>query len=182
MSTPLLPITEAGCVRRGTHLRKGRTKSLVPGETAVRQLHYGRIILDGADQPLSFSSGGLETGLICLRGSGSIEAAGLRFELSKYDALYVPRSSVVTVTPGSGCFDLAEVAAPVEGEIIGLLPEAACERESEWMRQLSGFDEQTKILERRLEAPLAWPGRSRGFLPPRRSTPNRRGNGPSDTS
>jgi glutamate formiminotransferase len=47
--------------------------------------------------------------------------------------------------------------APVEGEVIGLLPEAACERESEWMRQLVGFDVQTKILERRLAAPLAWP-------------------------
>jgi glutamate formiminotransferase len=49
-------------------------------------------------------------------------------------------------------------AKPVEGEIIGLIPEAACERESEWMRLLVGFDAQTKILERRLEAPLAWPG------------------------
>jgi len=45
-----------------------------------------------------------------------------------------------------------------EGEVIGLIPEAACERESEWMRQLSGFDEETKILERRLKHPLAWPG------------------------
>ncbi len=45
-----------------------------------------------------------------------------------------------------------------EGEVIGLIPEAACERESEWMRQLVGFDEQTKILERRLARPLAWPG------------------------
>ncbi len=44
-----------------------------------------------------------------------------------------------------------------EGEVIGLLPEAACERESEWMRQLIGFDENTKVLERRLEHPLAWP-------------------------
>jgi hypothetical protein len=26
------------------------------------------------------------------------------------------------------------------------------------MRQLNGFDPQTKILERRLNAPLAWPG------------------------
>jgi len=49
-------------------------------------------------------------------------------------------------------------ATPVEGEIIGLIPEAACERESEWMRQLVGFDAQTKILERRLEVPLVWPG------------------------
>jgi glutamate formiminotransferase len=48
--------------------------------------------------------------------------------------------------------------APAEGEVIGLIPEAAFERESEWMRQLNEFDPQTKILERRLDAPLAWPG------------------------
>ena len=44
-----------------------------------------------------------------------------------------------------------------EGEVIGLIPEAACERESEWMRQLVGFDPETKILERRLTQPLEWP-------------------------
>jgi len=44
-----------------------------------------------------------------------------------------------------------------EGEVIGLIPEAACERESEWMRQLDGFDPHTKILEHRLGAPLPWP-------------------------
>jgi glutamate formiminotransferase len=48
--------------------------------------------------------------------------------------------------------------APVVGEVIGLLPEAACERDSEWMRQLIEFDPQTKILEHRLQTPLAWPG------------------------
>ncbi|HEX3890940.1 MAG TPA: glutamate formimidoyltransferase [Terracidiphilus sp.] len=47
---------------------------------------------------------------------------------------------------------------PIEGQIIGLIPEAACERESEWMRQLVGFDPATRILERRLDAPLDWPG------------------------
>jgi glutamate formiminotransferase len=49
-------------------------------------------------------------------------------------------------------------AAIAEGEVIGLIPEAACERESEWMRQLTGFDPETKILERRLGIPLPWPG------------------------
>ncbi|HEY1983996.1 MAG TPA: glutamate formimidoyltransferase [Terracidiphilus sp.] len=49
--------------------------------------------------------------------------------------------------------------APVEGEVIGLLPDAACERDSEWMRQLIGFDPMAKILESRLAAPLAWPER-----------------------
>src|SRR3569833_513157 len=48
--------------------------------------------------------------------------------------------------------------ALVEGEVVGLIPEPACERESDWMRQLVEFDDQTKILERRLDAPLAWPG------------------------
>jgi len=69
-----------------------------------------------------------------------------------------------SVTPLSQVFRavtalaLRHRTAPVEGEVIGLLPEAACERDDEWMRQLIGFDEQTKILERRLAAPLAWPG------------------------
>ncbi len=55
---------------------------------------------------------------------------------------------------------LRHKVALAEGEIVGLLPEAACERESEWMRQLSGFDAETKILEYRLGTPLAWPGGS----------------------
>lgn len=53
---------------------------------------------------------------------------------------------------------LRHKVALAEGEIVGLLPEAACERDSEWMRQLSGFDAETKILEYRLGSPLAWPG------------------------
>lgn len=53
---------------------------------------------------------------------------------------------------------LRHKAILAEGEVIGLLPEAACERESEWMRQLIEFDPLAKILEHRLGAPLAWPG------------------------
>jgi glutamate formiminotransferase len=48
--------------------------------------------------------------------------------------------------------------AIAEGEVIGLIPEKACERESDWMRQLIGFDPERKILEYRLRTPLAWPG------------------------
>lgn len=67
-------------------------------------------------------------------------------------------------TPISTVYDavtriaLRHKAVPVAGEVIGLLPEAACERESEWMRQLSAFDPETKILEHRLATPLTWPG------------------------
>ncbi len=51
-------------------------------------------------------------------------------------------------------------AAPARAELIGLIPEAALERNSEWLRLLhesDGFDPDTKVLERRLERPLAWP-------------------------
>jgi glutamate formiminotransferase len=48
-------------------------------------------------------------------------------------------------------------AKPVRAELIGLIPEAALERNSEWMRLLDGFQEEEKVLERRLEKPLAWP-------------------------
>jgi glutamate formiminotransferase / 5-formyltetrahydrofolate cyclo-ligase len=47
--------------------------------------------------------------------------------------------------------------ALAEGEIIGLIPQAACEQESHWMRELGIFDPDSKILERRLANPLPWP-------------------------
>lgn len=48
-------------------------------------------------------------------------------------------------------------AQPVRGELIGLLPEAAFEQDSEWVRQLHGFNPEEKLLERKLEHPIAWP-------------------------
>jgi glutamate formiminotransferase len=45
----------------------------------------------------------------------------------------------------------------VEGELIGLIPEAAFEPESDWVRQTSGFDSELKVLERKLHRPMEWP-------------------------
>jgi glutamate formiminotransferase / 5-formyltetrahydrofolate cyclo-ligase len=47
--------------------------------------------------------------------------------------------------------------AITRGELIGLVPEAAAERESEWLRHFHEFDPEAKILERKLNRPLAWP-------------------------
>jgi glutamate formiminotransferase len=47
--------------------------------------------------------------------------------------------------------------ALVAGAVIGRLPDAACERDSEWMRQLIEFDPIAKIFENRLASPLPWP-------------------------
>ena len=43
------------------------------------------------------------------------------------------------------------------GELIGLVPAAAVEREDEWLRHFHEFDPEEKILERKLNHPLAWP-------------------------
>jgi glutamate formiminotransferase len=48
-------------------------------------------------------------------------------------------------------------AEPLSGELIGLIPSDAYEPDSEWARQISGFDAADKVLERRMENPLAWP-------------------------
>jgi 5-deoxy-glucuronate isomerase len=103
-------------VVRATNKQKGRTLWLAPKKAAVTNLYYGRIILDSGDAPLEFSTGTHETGLVCLDGRAAVETAGKRFEMGRYDALYVPRDSAVQVAPlDAGC-DLAEVSAPVTGQ------------------------------------------------------------------
>jgi glutamate formiminotransferase / 5-formyltetrahydrofolate cyclo-ligase len=44
-----------------------------------------------------------------------------------------------------------------DAELIGLIPEAAYEPDSDWIRQITGFDPDGKVLERKLNAPIAWP-------------------------
>jgi glutamate formiminotransferase len=68
------------------------------------------------------------------------------------------------VTPVGQVFDaLNRLAAKhgtkvVDAELIGLLPEDAFERDSEWVRLIRGFNPEERILERRLKQPLEWPG------------------------
>ena len=109
-----LSISESTCVLRATDRKKGRTRSLQPGSSAVCWLHYGRIILDAGDAPIEFHSGGQETGLICLKGSATIAAGGQRFEMIPYDALYIPRDEAISVAAGRQGCDFAEISAPVE--------------------------------------------------------------------
>jgi 5-deoxy-glucuronate isomerase len=111
----LQSITPDTCIIRNTAARKGRTQAIAPGTTAAsRHLHYGRIILDAGDGAVAIDNGGNETGLICLQGSATVSVAGATYELGRYDALYVPRDSALTVAPGASGCDLAEIAAPVE--------------------------------------------------------------------
>lgn len=44
-----------------------------------------------------------------------------------------------------------------EGELIGLIPEAAYDANAAWIQQIPNFDPDERVLERRLAHPLAWP-------------------------
>jgi 5-deoxy-glucuronate isomerase len=109
----LEPIKRETCVVRATHKHAGRSLSVKPGETASRNLYYGRIILAAGESPLAFKTADRETGLICLNGLATVKTAEQEFTLNRYDAIYIPRDSVVEVSTADGC-DLAEVGAPVE--------------------------------------------------------------------
>ncbi len=43
-----------------------------------------------------------------------------------------------------------------EGELIGLIPEAAYAEDARWCKAIPDFDPDQKILERRLRHPLPW--------------------------
>jgi len=110
MSVQLAPIQPQTCVVRDTGRDRGRHLAITPATTAARHLHFGRIVLDANDAPLTFSTEDRETAFICLKGSATIGDE----ELGQYDALYLPRDTAVTIRPGANGCDFAEVAAPVD--------------------------------------------------------------------
>ena len=65
-------LTLENCVVRDTASKKGRTRTVSPGKTSAKHLHYGRILLDAGDAPLSIETGGHETGFIVLGGNATI--------------------------------------------------------------------------------------------------------------
>jgi 5-deoxy-glucuronate isomerase len=104
------------CVIRDTARCGGRTRTVTPATSATRQLHYGRIILTGADAPLAVDPGGHETALIALKGAGAVTVGSAHYDMTPYDALYLPPRTAFNVTPGPAGFDLAELSAPVQGQ------------------------------------------------------------------
>ncbi len=113
---PVMPITSSTCVIRETGSKAGRTRWVSPGLTASRHLHFGRVRLVAGAGPLPVETERFETGLVCLHGEAAVGVGGRVFTMQPYDALYVPRDTAIEVAPGSSGCDLAELAAPVEGE------------------------------------------------------------------
>src|SRR5258707_9511602 len=83
---------------RHTNGEKGRQISITPENSAMKHLVYGRIILDSEVPRVSFSTGELESGLICLSGECTITCDGVANKIEQYDSVYLPRDSQVEVT------------------------------------------------------------------------------------
>ena len=93
-------------------------------------------------------------GLKGVKAMGILAQGRAQLAMSITDVEATPISQVYSKVKSLAVQHKTAIAA---SEVAGLIPEAACERDSEWMRQLVRFDPQTKILERRLESPLDWP-------------------------
>jgi len=109
----LKEISRESCFISGTHKWTGRTLALSPENSASRNLYYGRIKINLSEPAIEFENGTHETGLICLSGSATVTIDSETFELKRYDALYIPRDSTISISTASGC-DFAEISAPVE--------------------------------------------------------------------
>jgi 5-deoxy-glucuronate isomerase len=130
---PALPLDPQKLFFSDTASRLGRHVAVSPANSQLEHLHYGRIRLGSAGSDLAgsgaargavaFTTGGRETGLICMKGGCRVrvrqqdEAAGAArdIELNQYDAVYVPRGSAVEVSTAAEV-DLVEVAAEVSGQ------------------------------------------------------------------
>jgi 5-deoxy-glucuronate isomerase len=99
-------------VFRKTHEHTGRRISITPGNSSMKHLAYGRIILNPSNPVEFFSNGDRETGLIVLSGQATVTVDAKEVSLGQYDAIYIPRDSLVKIATGTSA-DVAEFSAEV---------------------------------------------------------------------
>src|SRR5258706_8732023 len=98
---------------RGTNQRKGRHTSITPENSSMKHLVYGRVILDAEVPGVTFSTGKLESGFICLSDECTVKADGQTNQIGQYDSIYLPHDTYAEIITGiSGV--LVECSADVE--------------------------------------------------------------------
>src|SRR5690349_21216870 len=100
-------------VFRKTDAQVGRHISVTPQNSTNQHLSYGRIRLNREAPSVSFANGKEETGFLVLSGEAVVNTGGQEISIGKYDALYIPRDSQITVSTKSAV-DVAEFSAPVD--------------------------------------------------------------------
>jgi len=105
--------TKDQLIFRGTNKAKGRHTSVSPENSSMKHLVYGRVILDQTEPRAAFSTGKLESGLICMSGECTIKAGDETNKIGQYDSIYLPRDTEVEITTDTAV-DLVECSAEVE--------------------------------------------------------------------
>lgn len=96
---------------RDTASKKGRNIPITPDSSDFKFISAGRIILDASVPSVTAGNAGAETTLLVLHGSGSVTVSGERFDVSRFDGVYVPRGAEFTVET-NGELDILEASAP----------------------------------------------------------------------
>lgn len=112
MSTATLERSQV--VFRRTNVHLGRKLSVTPANSAMRELSYGRIVLDASQPSARFETGEDEVALIGLGGKATVNVGGTPYAIGKFDSLYIPRGHSVGVRT-DGRADIAECRAPITG-------------------------------------------------------------------
>lgn len=99
---------------RNTHAVTGRRVAVTPQNSTMRHLSYARIVLNETVPSVKFSNGDRETGLVCLSGKVTLGAGGQKFDLERYDSIYIPRDMTIEASSTIGA-DLAEFSCEVAG-------------------------------------------------------------------
>ncbi len=98
---------------RNTAPGPGRTISVTPETSDFQFISAGRIILDDDVSTITARNDGAETTLLVLAGSGTIAVGDERYDVSRYDGVYIPRDIEFTVTT-HGNLDIFEGSAPTD--------------------------------------------------------------------
>jgi 5-deoxy-glucuronate isomerase len=100
---------------KNTAAALGRTISVSEQNSQLQHLSYGRIRLAPELPSVRFETHARETVLICLSGSCSVRVGSARETLAQYDAIYIPRGSLIEVQTQADV-DLVECSSEVSGD------------------------------------------------------------------
>ena len=95
---------------RDTAAKKGRTITITPETSDFKYISAGRIIVDGEYTTITARNEGAETLLLVLHGSGTVAIGTVRFDVSRFDGVYVPRGQEFIVET-EDALDILEASA-----------------------------------------------------------------------
>ncbi len=96
--------------RNPEHGSKGLVWLAGPGNTSLKYLRYGRVLL-GDGEKVCIDTGSEEYAVVVLSGKAVVETEGGEFEAVKHSAVYIPKDSSFRIQGCGGGLDAAVFAA-----------------------------------------------------------------------